>query len=364
MKNLQNAPPMSGRWWPSQSGAPPSSAKYASMTDRRGLILQDLRQKRANVLAKLGHSDDSVWNDTLAAAFQSNPATFALLLEFQHAQQNMPAGVYILPSYDTLFDWHGIVFITHGWYNRGAFKFKFKIPESYPSEAPRVVFTPPIFHPLVDPETGEVDISISFPKWTPGEDYLTLVLFFIKLLFLKPKLFVTANPRNTDASQWFLEDHVRFNEAARESVENSVMAREDKPKALLAPSILNLTPAARNSNHVALLGDVLQTCSAKRSIENMDDRKTLFKDWFMKRYGAPKEASPLSPNPSPPKFTPLGINGEESHRSMVGSWSTDSTPRLPFGAFALGSRGRELIQPPTGRPSSVPPLSLSILKHD
>ena len=30
----------------------------------------------------------------------------------------------------------------------------------------RIVFTPPVYHPVIDPETGELDVKRAFPQWT------------------------------------------------------------------------------------------------------------------------------------------------------------------------------------------------------
>ena len=55
------------------------------------------------------------------------------------------------------------------------------LPESYPEDAPKARFTSRVYHPLVTVK-GDVDLSMRFPSWTPGQDYVILVLLFLGIL--------------------------------------------------------------------------------------------------------------------------------------------------------------------------------------
>jgi len=110
---------------------------------------------------------------------------YALTIEYKHLQQRAPGGVYVLPSYSNLRIWFGVIFVRQGVYRDGIFKFKVIISPNYPADGarPRVIFSTPVFHPLVDPKTGELDLSSQFPRWRDGRDYLVFVLVFIKKIF-------------------------------------------------------------------------------------------------------------------------------------------------------------------------------------
>ena len=64
-------------------------------------------------------------------------------------------------------------------YKGAIFKFVVTLPESYPEDAPKARFTSRVYHPLVTVK-GDVDLSMRFPSWTPGQDYVILVLLFLK----------------------------------------------------------------------------------------------------------------------------------------------------------------------------------------
>lgn len=68
-------------------------------------------------------------------------------------------GIYVLPSFHSIWDWHGVICVRSGLYQYGVFKFQVRVPAKYPMEEPRVSFSPQCipFHPFVDPKTGRVD---------------------------------------------------------------------------------------------------------------------------------------------------------------------------------------------------------------
>ena len=70
-----------------------------------------------------------------------------LLIEFKHLQKFCPSGVYILPQFNNISIWHGVVFVRDGYYKNGIFKFKIKIPNKYPNVEPTVEFFSKMYHP-------------------------------------------------------------------------------------------------------------------------------------------------------------------------------------------------------------------------
>jgi len=115
---------------------------------------------------------------------QAQVSLYSLLVEFQFLQQHPPPGVYVLPAFENLREWHGIVFVRQGWYKGGVFKFRIDLSEQYPEVAPRVFFVGNfVNHPLVDPTTGELDLNPEFHNWHSGDHNIIFVLNYIKRLF-------------------------------------------------------------------------------------------------------------------------------------------------------------------------------------
>ncbi|XP_016300573.1 AKT-interacting protein-like [Sinocyclocheilus anshuiensis] len=91
---------------------------------------------------------------------------YSLLAEFTLVIKQKLPGIYVQPSYRSALMWFGVIFIRHGLYQDGVFKFTVYIPDNYPDgDCPRVIFDTPVFHPLVDPVSGELDVRRTFTKW-------------------------------------------------------------------------------------------------------------------------------------------------------------------------------------------------------
>jgi ubiquitin-protein ligase len=69
-------------------------------------------------------------------------------------------GEIIKVEYLLIVVWNGVIFVTEGFYEKGIFKFQVKIPDSYPSISPEVFFITKVLHPMIDSETGEVDVKV------------------------------------------------------------------------------------------------------------------------------------------------------------------------------------------------------------
>ncbi len=88
--------------------------------------------------------------------------------DFNILQKNGPhTGVYIVPSAKSTLIWFGVIFVRSGYYSGAVFKFRIHIPHDFPhnEKPPFVAFDPPIFHPLVDQRTGELEFNKFIPKW-------------------------------------------------------------------------------------------------------------------------------------------------------------------------------------------------------
>ncbi|XP_076324089.1 AKT-interacting protein-like isoform X1 [Tachypleus tridentatus] len=85
------------------------------------------------------------------------------------------------------------------------------MPNNYPDgDCPLIVFEPSVFHPLINIETGELDVKRGFQKWRYERD---LELFKVKVAesinFCHEKLYDTSTqyPRALCFSLWELTIH-------------------------------------------------------------------------------------------------------------------------------------------------------------
>ena len=130
--------------------------------------------------------DDKRRQATLRMCRQRTLKDYQIMLEFRHLKEHAPPGMYILPSFDNLRQWSGVIFIRKGLYKGGIFRFFLELPRSYPANGacPRVTFVTPLHHPHVDSKTGRVDILSHFDgKWIAGEHYIVVVLSVLKSMF-------------------------------------------------------------------------------------------------------------------------------------------------------------------------------------
>lgn len=113
-----------------------------------------------------------------------------LAIEFKHLVGHAPGGVYLFPHRRDIRQLFGVIFVRKGLHRGGVFRFKLSLPPDYnsPGSLPSLLFTPPIFHPLVDPESGEVRLQCSEVfggegGWDPQKHFLITLLVFLKKIF-------------------------------------------------------------------------------------------------------------------------------------------------------------------------------------
>lgn len=144
---------------------------------------------------------------------------YALLAEYNLLQRQRLPGVYAMPAARTPLVWFGVLFIRQGYYQEGAFRFSVIIPEQFPDgDCPRVVMESPVFHPLVHPETGEVDIRRGFHRWKRNSHHIWHVLLYLRKAFYKIE---TVQPSNPEAAVMFEKARDMFASRAAESVKLS-----------------------------------------------------------------------------------------------------------------------------------------------
>jgi ubiquitin-protein ligase len=134
-----------------------------------------------------------------------------IILEYRSLRAFAPSGVYVIPTIQDLYKWYGLLFIRGGEYQGAIFKFRLEIPKDYPCSPPAVFFLSHVFHPLVCPETGQLNLSPRFQTWTPKKDFIFMVLSHIKVCFHSYENWKDLKyVKNTNASTLFETDELQF----------------------------------------------------------------------------------------------------------------------------------------------------------
>lgn len=61
---------------------------------------------------------------------------YAIVIEYKHLAQHIPSSVFVLPSASSIRVWDGVIFIKHGIYRGGIFRFVLHIPDRRDAAAP------------------------------------------------------------------------------------------------------------------------------------------------------------------------------------------------------------------------------------
>jgi len=105
-----------------------------------------------------------------------------------------------------------------GIYRNGVFVFNFKVPTSYPHDAPKVLCETTVFHPNIDME-GHVCLNILREDWKP---VLTIqsVIMGLQFLMLEPN---PDDPLNKEAATTLTKDKREFERLVRETFKGRTM---------------------------------------------------------------------------------------------------------------------------------------------
>ena len=187
-----------------------------------------------------------------------------LLIELKHLQKFCPPGIYIIPQSDNIKIWHGIIFPREGIYRDGIFKYQIHIPMEYPNAAPKVIFVSRVFHPLINQNTGELDLSEKFPKWEASKCFLVRVIYYIEEIFKIEEYYKNKNQTITPEIKKKVELCIKeSNERKYENIPNSSMKF-----------------AQYNKYHGLILDKILKQNKDLSTADRIED----FKNWFMNNF--------------------------------------------------------------------------------
>ena len=159
-----------------------------------------------------------------------------LAIEFKHLAKHAPGGVYLMPELHDIRKLHGVIFVRRGLYRDGVFRFVMTLPPEYNdiNTHPSIFFTPPIYHPLIDPISGELKLRVeeSIREWIPGRHFcLTALVFLKKIFYLKSyDHFETLVVANESARHHFNNEQSIFLSNVQESVQDSLQRIYTEPE--------------------------------------------------------------------------------------------------------------------------------------
>ncbi|XP_052818590.1 AKT-interacting protein-like isoform X2 [Mya arenaria] len=157
---------------------------------------------------------------------------YTLMNEYNMLHKQKLPGIYVIPSALSPLIWNAVIFIRQGLYQGAVFRFNLNIPEAYPNaECPRVFFEFPVFHPVVDPKTGELDVKREFKKWRRNTHFLWQVLMYVRRIFFKID---SKTPSNVEAAELYehnIEEYRKKVECtiqqSKEVLHNPTESRDD-----------------------------------------------------------------------------------------------------------------------------------------
>lgn len=152
---------------------------------------------------------------------------YIIMAEYRMLETENLQGIYVIPSYENSFLWYGVVFVRSGIYEGGIYRFTLTLPEKFPNEdVPVLTFTSHLYHPSVDPNTGNLILTEVFSQWDKKRNHIWQILKYLHLIFHNLNIKV---PVNLEASVSYKTNRKLFLEKVRECVISSIDHIYDDP---------------------------------------------------------------------------------------------------------------------------------------
>lgn len=152
---------------------------------------------------------------------------YSLLAEYSLLEKQKLPGIYVIPAAKTPLQWFGVMFVRHGLYQGGIFRFTVHIPETYPDgDCPEFIFDTPVFHPQIHSELGMLDVKKGFQKWRRNVNHLWHLMLYARRIFYKID---SSDPYNLDASNLYENDVDAYRIKVEECVQASIEKLYDPP---------------------------------------------------------------------------------------------------------------------------------------
>ncbi|KAL9922278.1 protein crossbronx [Glossina fuscipes] len=160
---------------------------------------------------------------------------YKILAEYKMIEAEKIGGIYVIPSFGNSLLWYGVLFVRQGFYAEGVFRFNMLLPDKYPDDntVPTVIFQNEIYHPLICPFTGTMDLSHAFPQWRCGEDHIWQLLKYMQYIFNEPldcvRLTNITKWLNSEAFELISQNRAGFITKVKDCVNCSKEHVYDKP---------------------------------------------------------------------------------------------------------------------------------------
>ncbi|CAG9826301.1 unnamed protein product [Diabrotica balteata] len=168
-------------------------------------------------------------NEDVQKLYKIYKQEYVILAEYKMVQNENIPGVYVIPSKESSLVWFGVIFVRSGCYEEGIFRFTIFLDEEFPdSGRPKVIFHTKIFHPVIDADSGELNLLKAFPQWSKLEEHVWQVVKYIHWIFLDMDRSV-EHAVNTEAAEMYKNNLQEFKEKAAELIKESKSHLFDEP---------------------------------------------------------------------------------------------------------------------------------------
>ncbi|CRH02854.1 ubiquitin-conjugating enzyme E2, putative [Plasmodium relictum] len=197
--------------------------EYVLITQRLGRTIIPLNPEL------LAHSTfDQEIIDSYLNEIHENVHNYSILTEYSFLMNEIPRSFYCLPQPDNLLVWDVFIILYSTLYKNGKFKLQIRLGENYPHSIPEVYFLTPVFHPLINPLTGKLNLGLQLNKWNPTSHYMSLIFLYIKRIFHLQDEYTKEIIENEEAYFLFNNDKEMFLKNVKKSVEESNKAIYNK----------------------------------------------------------------------------------------------------------------------------------------
>ena len=205
-----------------------------------------------------------------------------IAIEYKHLAKHAPGGVYLMPcsSLHDIRTLHGVIFVRRGLYREGIFRFVMTLPAEYNdiNTHPSIVFTPSIYHPLIDPVSGELNLRVeeSLREWVPGKHFILTALVFLKKIFYLKSYdhFDDTLVANETARQQFNHEPSIFLSNVQESVKESLQRIYTEPDSTTCMLRFSAPIPAHDVIKESILADGNSEKNERRNNDNSNNNNT------------------------------------------------------------------------------------------
>nr|CAD7404209.1 unnamed protein product [Timema cristinae] len=128
---------------------------------------------------------------SIQKAYSQYQQEYSLIAEYNILQKQEVPGVYVIPSAQSSLCKDSIKEVC----SDSTFIYQKQFPDG---GCPHVAFQSRVFHPLVNEDTGEMDLKSGFPEWHRNVNHLWQVVNFLRQVFHKIESRSSVNQKAGD----------------------------------------------------------------------------------------------------------------------------------------------------------------------